>query len=273
MLHAIATSVRADHDMFMVPYAKGSPLDPASYDPAGGSNLVTKMGIDATRKSNYPDEIAYPATRRSTWQTSFRVIKAAQRSRSLMKIDIHAHFVDRHYLDELVRVLDLETEQTADGKTLLRRSAATIAWSRPDMYHVEHRLRDMERKGIDMRVLSVSAPNVYPWPAPSRSRWRRHVNDALARYCRAHPDKFVGLASLPLADVEASSRRSIVPHELGLKGLAIGSNIGGPPLNDARFEPLWAKIDRLQSAGGRAPDVPEGHLRHGRVRAAAACRA
>ena len=31
-----------------------------SYDPAGGSNLVTKMGIDATRKSNYPDEIAVP---------------------------------------------------------------------------------------------------------------------------------------------------------------------------------------------------------------------
>jgi len=60
VLHAIATRVRADQDTFMVPYAKGSPLDPASYDPAGGSNLVTKMGIDATRKSNYPDEIAVP---------------------------------------------------------------------------------------------------------------------------------------------------------------------------------------------------------------------
>ena len=60
VLHAIATRVRADRDTFMVPYAKGSPLDPASYDPAGGSNLVTKMGIDATRKSNYPDEIKVP---------------------------------------------------------------------------------------------------------------------------------------------------------------------------------------------------------------------
>jgi 2,5-furandicarboxylate decarboxylase 1 len=60
VLHAIATRVRADHDTFMVPYAKGSPLDPSSYDPASGSNLVTKMGIDATRKSNYPDEIAVP---------------------------------------------------------------------------------------------------------------------------------------------------------------------------------------------------------------------
>ena len=60
VLHAIATRVRADHDIFMIPYAKGSPLDPASYDPAAGSHLVTKMGIDATRKSNYPDEISVP---------------------------------------------------------------------------------------------------------------------------------------------------------------------------------------------------------------------
>ena len=60
VLHAIATRVRADHDIFMVPYAKGSPLDPASYDPAGGSHLVTKTGIDATRKDNYPEEIRVP---------------------------------------------------------------------------------------------------------------------------------------------------------------------------------------------------------------------
>jgi 2,5-furandicarboxylate decarboxylase 1 len=60
VLHAISTRVRGDHDIFMVPYAKGSPLDPASYDPKGGSHIVTKVGIDATRKSNYPAEISVP---------------------------------------------------------------------------------------------------------------------------------------------------------------------------------------------------------------------
>jgi 2,5-furandicarboxylate decarboxylase 1 len=60
VLHAIATRVRADTDIFMVTYAKGSPLDPASYDPAGGSHIVTKVGIDATRKANYPEEIRVP---------------------------------------------------------------------------------------------------------------------------------------------------------------------------------------------------------------------
>ena len=98
-----------------------------------------------------------------------------------------------------------------------------------------------------MRVLSVSAPNVYPWPAAEQVAIARHVNDALAQYCRAHPDRFIGLASLPLADVDASlAEIDRAVHELGLKGVAIGSNIGGLPLNDARFEPLWAKINALR---------------------------
>lgn len=60
VMHAIGTRVRADRDIFIVPHAKGSPLDPASYDPGGGSHLVAKTGIDATRKDDYPAEIAVP---------------------------------------------------------------------------------------------------------------------------------------------------------------------------------------------------------------------
>ena len=56
----ITSDTEVDRDTFMVTYAKGSPLDPASYDPEGGSHLVTKMGIDATRKDNYPAEIHVP---------------------------------------------------------------------------------------------------------------------------------------------------------------------------------------------------------------------
>jgi aminocarboxymuconate-semialdehyde decarboxylase len=172
-------------------------------------------------------------------------------------IDSHAHFVDRYYLDDLIRVMRLDSEQTADGKTLLRERGATIAWTRPDMFSLEHRLADMAQKNIDIRVLSVSAPNVYPWPAAEQVEIARHVNDALARYCRAYPNKFIGLASLPLADVEASLRElDRAVSVLGLKGVAIGSNIGGVALNDPRFEPLWAKINALRLPVVEHPSFP-----------------
>ncbi|MFQ5912645.1 MAG: UbiD family decarboxylase [Nitrospinota bacterium] len=60
VMHAIATRVRADRDIFMATHAKGSPLDTASYDPPGGSHIVTKTGIDATRKPGYPEEVRVP---------------------------------------------------------------------------------------------------------------------------------------------------------------------------------------------------------------------
>jgi hypothetical protein len=164
-----------------------------------------------------------------------------------MKIDIHGHFVDPHYLDDLQRVMTLEVEKTADGKTLMRHNGYTLAWTRPDMFDMDYRLRDMDQKGIDMRVITVSTPGVYPWHGDAQVRMARHVNDMLARDCRAHPDRFIGFASLPLHDVEASlAEIDRATAELGMKGVAIGSNIGGPPLNDARFEPLWAKLDAMR---------------------------
>jgi aminocarboxymuconate-semialdehyde decarboxylase len=175
-----------------------------------------------------------------------------------MNIDIHAHFVDRYYLDELTRQCKLAVEHTPDGKTLLRDQGATIAWTRPDMFDVEHRLRDMDAKGIDMRVLSVSAPNVYPFAGEEQVRIARHVNDRLAEYCRAHPDRFIGLASLPLNDVPASLREiDRAVGELGLKGLAIGSNVEGLPLNDPRFEPLWKRINELRLPVVEHPSFPK----------------
>jgi len=176
----------------------------------------------------------------------------------VVKIDIHAHQVDRRYLEELQTLLRLAPEHTGDGKTLLRHRGYTLAWSRPDMFDIDHRLREMDRKGIDIRALSLSTPNVYPWSGVEQVRITRYVNDQLAKLCRAHSDRFVGLASLPLHDVDASLieiDRAV--HELGMKGLAIGSNIGGPPLNDARFEPLWAKINVLKLPVFEHPMFPK----------------
>jgi aminocarboxymuconate-semialdehyde decarboxylase len=173
-------------------------------------------------------------------------------------IDIHAHFVDPHYLEDLKRVLKLDIEQTSDGKTLMRHHGHTLAWTRPDMFDVAARLRDMDEKGIDMRVLSVSTPNVYPWQGAEQVRMARHVNDALAKLCRAHPDRFVGLASLPLHDIAASlAEIDRAVGELGMKGVTIGSNIGGPPLNDQRFEPVWAKINALKVPVFEHPMFPK----------------
>ncbi|HZD39070.1 MAG TPA: UbiD family decarboxylase [Terriglobales bacterium] len=52
VLWAVATRSQADRDIFMIPGARGSSLDPSS----AGEGVVTKMGIDATAK---PSLVSY----------------------------------------------------------------------------------------------------------------------------------------------------------------------------------------------------------------------
>ncbi|MDB5570975.1 MAG: TIM-barrel fold metal-dependent hydrolase [Hyphomicrobiales bacterium] len=162
-----------------------------------------------------------------------------------MIIDVHSHFVDAEYLEELRQVAGLVSVETADGKTLWRKDGYTIAWSRPDMFDLDGRIRTMDALGIDKRVLSLSTPSIYQWKGAQQVAVARRLNDALARQCRAFPDRLIGLATLPLDDVAASLEEiDRCLDELGMRGLAIGSNVDGAALTHPRFEPLWEKLDR-----------------------------
>src|SRR5882757_2518000 len=112
-----------------------------------------------------------------------------------MKIDVHAHFVDRAYLGELTRLHGLSPIPGSVGQTLLRKESTTYTWYRESFFDLNERLRVMDEQGIDIRILSLSTPSVYDWPAAAQVLIARAANDALARICSAHPDRFVGLAT------------------------------------------------------------------------------
>jgi aminocarboxymuconate-semialdehyde decarboxylase len=173
-------------------------------------------------------------------------------------IDIHAHIVDRKYYAHLAGVGDITADTLKEtGQTFLKRQGITVAWSREEMFSIESRLREMDRLGIDKRVLSLSAPNVYEWTGKQQIEITREINDALAAACRAHPDRFVGLGSLPLDDPDAALKeldRCI--DELGFRGLAIGSSIGKYPVNHPRFEPVWSRINRQKLPVFEHPMLP-----------------
>ena len=164
-----------------------------------------------------------------------------------MKIDIHAHVVDRKYIDALEKDLGLTSEKTSSGQTLLRRNGYTFMWHREPFFDIDGRLRTMDERGIDMRVLSLSTPNVYEWTGARQVEMARYMNDVTAALVRTHPDRFAGLGSLPLDDVQASLvELERMTQELDLCGVMIGSNVAGTPVNHPKFEPIWAKLDALR---------------------------
>jgi len=173
-----------------------------------------------------------------------------------MKIDVHAHVFDRRYFEAMWRDFELERSTTPQGQTLMRRNGYTYMWYREPFFDLDHRLRVMDQQGIDMRVLSLSSPNVYDWPRARQVEIARLMNDATAEIVRRHADRFAGVGSLPLADVEASLAEVERIRELGLHGVMIGSNVAGVQVNDARFEPVWARIDALRMPVVEHPMFP-----------------
>jgi predicted TIM-barrel fold metal-dependent hydrolase len=112
------------------------------------------------------------------------------------------------------------------------------------------RLREMNEAGIDMQVLSETAPAAQVFEPEQSIRLARNSNDYLHEAIRAHPDRFAGFAALPTPDPKAAAdelERAIT--KLGFKGAMImGLSRGNRFLDE---KPFWPIFERAQ-----ALDVP-----------------
>ncbi len=71
----------------------------------------------------------------------------------------------------------------------------------------EQRLRLMDAHGMEMMLLSLNAPTVQAIPDVAKAiEVAQRANDFLAEQVAKRPDRFQGLAALPLQDPEAAAR-------------------------------------------------------------------
>jgi len=143
--------------------------------------------------------------------------------RRIKTVDMHAHCV-------VPGVMELMGQTTpADGPLIMGTD----------------RLRQMDRQGIDVEVLSI---NPF-WYATERDLARKLIamqNEKLSAFCAAHSDRFAGLATVALQhpDLAAEQLEEGV-KKLGLRGGSIGASVGGEELASTRFDPFWAKAEEL----------------------------
>ena len=112
---------------------------------------------------------------------------------------------------------------------------------------VEARLAAMDKQGIDVQAISPAPSQYYYWADPELGRAAaRLCNDNIAGIVAAHPDRFVGMGTVPLQAPElAVSELERMVSELGLRGVEICTDVAGEELSSARFRPFFAKAEEL----------------------------
>lgn len=161
-------------------------------------------------------------------------------------IDIHAHVMTPEAEDIAAPLFTPDKDPFVDfsgpvSDAYNRRHFAEIV---PMLTDPERRLRDMDRMGVDVQAISVMPPQYFYWAEPEvGAKLTGMVNDRLFEIVEAHPDRFIGLGTLPLQDVDvALGELERVVEELRFRGLEICTNVNGVDFDDPRFVPFFEQV-------------------------------
>lgn len=163
-----------------------------------------------------------------------------------MIIDCQCHYLSPSYLEVLDGRPGYPTLERRDGCPYLVTAPGLGFPITETMTDVETKLRVMDAHGIDIALLSVNVPGTCRFDRDLGVPLARQENDALARVVASRPDRFLGLAELPLQDVDQAIlelERAVV--DLGLKGVSLFSNINGRSLDDPAFLPFYECVQKL----------------------------
>jgi len=151
-------------------------------------------------------------------------------------LDIHAHLMPRCMLEPLSR------GESWHGLT------PDQGWFRSPAFtwNTAERLADMDSLGVDMHVVSTFVGYTEFGNVAQATAACRETNDEVAQMTKDYPDRFAGLATLPMQDIRAAIgelERSVT--RLGLKGTMINDTINGRSFEEPELLPFWQEAERM----------------------------
>jgi len=199
------------------------------------------MATSSKRKKKPPARVA----KRATSAKSSKRARSRAPARKPIVIDVHAHVL----VPEVVKRTYQQSQYAKTvGPAASGRADAMPAHLYQRMTELPLRLKEMDAAGIDMQVISPSIMQqcTYAIDPEEAIKIERLGNDSVAELVALHPDRLVGLGSLPLHDVALScAELERCVHELGLRGVIVSSHVNGIELGDERLRPFWAKAGAL----------------------------
>lgn len=170
----------------------------------------------------------------------------------MKKIDFEAHFYNQDYMKVMYgnKGYPRFSDEPSTGRRLWYNSEVGQPFADALLNRLlelgEKRIQDMDRCGVGVQVLSLSAPGLEQFDPKTGTELARKANDALHEVTKRYPDRIMGYAALavknPAAAVDELER---AVTELGFRGWNTHSNYGDTMLDDPTYRPLLQKAEKL----------------------------
>jgi len=122
----------------------------------------------------------------------------------------------------------------------------------------EQRIKAMDEAGVDVQVLSLSAPSLQKFDPEKAVALAPGVNDRLHAAVRAHPDRLAAFAALPTPDPKgAADELERTVTKLGFKGAMIHGLTNGEFIDLKKYWPIFERAEALDVPIYLHPSMPD----------------
>ncbi len=169
-----------------------------------------------------------------------------------MIIDVHTHIIPKH-LPDFTKQFGygefIQLEHHEPGKAWMMQGNKRFREILANCWDAELRIKEMKEHGVDKQVI-CTIPVMFSYNAKPADCLviSEFLNDDIATTVKNNPDKFIGLATLPMHDSKLAVKELERCMKLGYKGVQIGSNINNINLNDEQFFDFYAACEHLNAA-------------------------
>lgn len=166
-------------------------------------------------------------------------------------IDVHCHYLNPAVNQKAAHLNPAQHDPTAVFANDLtnQTNIKQMKDRAPKLTGIDERLRDMDRMGVDIQAVSPAPYHYFYFTEPGLgAELARDVNEGIAGLVAKHPDRFVGLGSVPLQNAELAVKElEYAVRTLGLRGVEINTNVNGLNLTDPSLglEKFFAKANEL----------------------------
>lgn len=166
-----------------------------------------------------------------------------------MNIDFHSHVIPQSF----VSAIETDPARIAariEGQGAARRVVHDQGYIYPlfpEFIDVDTKLAAMDRKGIDISVISPAPPTFTYWADRDVAvDINRLVNDGVAEMVAARPDRLRGMGIVPMQHPDAAVEElERIVKLYGFRAIEIGTGIEGAKLSEPRFRPVLRRAQDL----------------------------